>query len=210
MASDLSFGPSGLVQVWNPQTDAVVFNLQVSGPYVPGAIGWSSDGQYIAASMYNTQQADPNQPDLLMVVWNAHTHQIVFQHKDSGDSGEAITWQPGSHNLAFGGLAPSNKGLITVLEIWDITTGKQVKQIDGGSGVQAWSPDGKFLAYAGYTTSSTFAITILDVTTGKQVYVFKGHKINVSVIVWSPNGKYIASGEGRSMGNMVAKVWLAS
>jgi len=211
LAVALSFGTSGIVQVWNPQTGAIAFNLQLSSSNVAGALGWSSDGKYIAANMYDTQAADPNQPNLAIVVWNVATQHVVFQHQDSGNSDESIAWQPGSHNLAFGGQVSSGNNLITVLEIWDITTGKQVKQIDGGNGVQTWSPDGKFLAYEsdGFNIQGP-VIVILDTTTGRQVYAFKGHQHSVSVISWSPNGKYIVSGEGNGKGGMlVAKVWIA-
>lgn len=210
MASALSFGPTGEVQVWHPQTGALAFNLKVSGSYNIGALSWSSDGQYIAASTWNTQGGSPNQPNGMVVVWKVATHQVVFQHNDYLDSGASVVWQPQSHNLAFDGATSSGSNLVATLEIWNATTGKLVKQYTGAVGGPDWSPDGKYLAYAGYGGKNAVnAVIIIDVTTGKQVYVYMGHHNHISVIDWSPDGRYIVSGEGNTQGNMVAKVWVA-
>jgi len=211
MASALSFGVNGEAQVWHPQTGALAFNLKVSGSYNIGALSWSSDGQYIAASTWNTQGGNPNQPNSMVVVWKVSTHQIVFQHNDFMDSGASIVWQPQSYNLAFDGATSSGGNLVATLEIWNATTGKLVKQYIGtGFGGLDWSPDGKYLAYMGYGGEKAVnAVIIIDVTTGKQVYVYKEHHNHISVIDWSPDGRYIVSGEGNTQGNMVAKVWVA-
>jgi WD40 repeat protein len=213
MASALSFGPYGEVQVWNPQTGASDFNLKVGSPYNIGALAWSSDGQYIAGSTWNTQPTDPTQASSMVVVWNVSTHQMVFHHSDFMDSGAPTAWQPHSHNLAFVGATSSGGNLVATLEIWNATTSKLVKQYVGaGTGALAWSPDGTYLAYAdfgGKNTVNVQVVIIRDVTTDKQIYVYNGHHLHVSVIAWSPNGKYLVSAEGNTQGQMVAEVWTA-
>lgn len=211
MASALSFGVYGEVQVWNPQTGASDFNLKVGNSDNIGALAWSSDGRYIAATTWNTQGTDPTQPTSMVVVWNVSTHQMVFQHRDFMSSDAPVAWQPQSHNLAFVGATSSSGHLVETLEIWDATTGKLVKKYVGtGTGALAWSPDGIYLAYAGYGGKDAVnVVIIIDAITGKQIYVYKGHHLPVCVITWSPNGKYIASAEGNTQGLMVAKVWTA-
>ena len=211
MASALSFGPYGEVQVWNPQTGASDFTLSVGSSENIGALAWSSDGQYIAASTWNTQVTDPTQPTSMVVVWNVSTHQMVFHHSEFMSSDAPVAWQPQSHHLAFVGATSSGGNLVETLEIWDATAGKLVKQYVGaGTGALAWSPDGTYLAYAGYGGKDAVnAVIIMDATTGKQIYLYKGHHLSVSVIAWSPNGKYIVSAEGNTQGQMVAEVWTA-
>jgi WD40 repeat protein len=211
MASALSFGPNGEVEVWNPQTGVTNFTLRVGNSYNIGALAWSFDGQYIVASAWNTQGTDPTQPNSKVVVWKVSTHQLIFQHSDYMDSDGPVAWQPQSHNLTFGGATSSGGNLVATLEIWNATTGKLVKQYIGAStGRLAWSPDGKYLAYAGFGgNNGGDPVLIMDVSTGKRIYAYKGHHLLVSVIAWSPNGKYIASGEGNTQGKMVAKVWAA-
>jgi len=145
------------------------------------------------------------------VAWNVSTRQLVFQHKDFMGSDSPVAWQPQSHNLAFSGATFSGGNLVATLEIWDVTTGKLLKQYAAaGTGALAWSPGGTYLAYAGYGgKDAANAVIIRDATTGKQIYVYKEHHLSVSVIAWSPNGKYIVSAEGNTQGQMVAKVWTA-
>ncbi|HEY4387717.1 MAG TPA: hypothetical protein VGN34_24965, partial [Ktedonobacteraceae bacterium] len=71
LASALSFISSGEVQVWNPKTNTIDFTIQAGSSYNIGALSWSSDGQYIAASEWNTQQGagNPKQPNNTIVVW---------------------------------------------------------------------------------------------------------------------------------------------
>jgi WD40 repeat protein len=211
LASALSLGVNGELEVWNPQTGAIVFTITLSNSYNIGALAWSSDGQYIAATTWNTQSLDPTQPNSRVVVWSVATHQVVFQHDDYMDSNAPVAWQPQSHNLAFGGATRSGGNPVESLEIWNTTTGKLVKQYVGaGTGRLAWSPDGTYLAYADSgVNGAPNPVTILDASTGKQIFVYNGHLQQVSVIAWSPDGRYIASGEGNSQGKAVAKVWVA-
>jgi WD40 repeat protein len=212
MASALSAGINGEVQVWNPQTGAFDFTLQLaSSSYNISTLSWSADSQYIAANTFNTQGAgpDPNQPTNQVVVWSVATHQIVFQ-KDDTVSSNVVIWQPHSHNITYVGTTPSGNNGAPTLKTWNVTTGKLVQQYVGKGGLGlAWSPDGKYLAYStgGFTGASI--VVIMDATTGKSIYTYKNHQYNVSVIAWSPNGKYIVSGEGNTQGNMVAHVWIA-
>jgi WD40 repeat protein len=200
------------VQVVNPQTGATNFTLSLGSPNNIGELAWSSDGQYIAVTTWNTQATDPTLPINRVVIWNVSTRQIVFQHNNfAGGSDQPLAWQPGSHNLAFVGTINSNSA--STLEIWNTTTGKLVKQYPGqgeGTGALAWSPDGRYLAYAGYGGKSAVnVVIIIDTTMGKQIYVYKGHHRIISAIAWSPNDQYIASAEGNTEGPMVAQVWTA-
>jgi len=211
VASALSSGLSGEVQVWNPQTGATDFTLTLSGSYNIGALSWSSDGQYIAASTWNTQASNPLQPNSMVVVWKVSTNQIVFQHNDYLNSNAVVVWQPRSHNLAFVGATHQGSNLVATLEIWNATSGKLVQQyVVVCIGPVVWSPGGTYLACAGYVgKGAENAVMIMNAVSGKRIYVYAGHRLPVSVIAWSPNGVYIVSGEGNTQGRMVAKVWVA-
>lgn len=206
MASALSTGSTGTIQVWNPQTGTNIFTLAVDSTYNIGALAWSKDGQYIAADTWDTQPTNPGLAMNEIIVWKVSTHQIVFQHKDNLSGSDApVVWQPGSHNLMFVSISTSGSRL----EIWNSDTGKLVKQYDRtGTGGLSWSPDGRYLAYAN-SSKRTEVIVIRDMITDKEIYVYKDHTNHINEIVWSPDGNYIASSEGNTQGEMVAKTWVA-
>jgi WD40 repeat protein len=227
MASSISFGPNGEVQVWNTQTGALVYKLQVSGSYVVSSLAWSSDGKYLAAHAYDTQppmNGNSMPADDQVIVWNAATHQVVFHHMDALPGSDAqVSWQPRSHNLAFTGTVHARGNYFSTLEIWNVTTGKQVTQFFGmGDMILAWSPDGNHLALPGVIGSgknALSAIIIIDPNSGQQIYAHKGVRPSVGYsLAWSPDGKYIISNEGGEVqigkGEMqqspeVAVVWVA-
>ena len=215
IAAALSFGPYGEVQVWSPKGSILDFPLHVGTSENVGALSWSSDGKYIAATTWNTQDMSITQPTSKVWVWNVSTQQVVFQHSDFLLGSDApIVWQPGSHNLAFVG------GTRLMLEIWNVETGKQVKQYVGpGTGSLAWSPDGAYIAYIGSDGKTRGdAVIIMNVMMGKQVYVHKGQFQSVGMSAWSPDGKYIVSAESLPQQGLprqdlqsrtVAEVWVA-
>ncbi len=212
------------ILVWNPQTNAVVFEISgstpgaavVGGPHnaasggpIPAPVytvtSWSSDGQYLAGTILGTC----GEPSCEYVAaWKVSTHQLVFKVPfNSNASLIGPIWQPHSDNLAF---AQSDTPSDSTLEIWNVLTKTQIKQYALVVDAMTWSPDGKYLAYVG--SNSADWVSIIDANSGQLVYTYKGHTQQVSSLAWSPNGKYIVSGEGQTPATTttpVAKVWTA-
>ena len=219
LAVSISGGISGILDVVNAQTGALAYSLPITGNYVPTTAGWSFDGKYIAANVFNTEPGNsvvPADQRQMIWAWKVSTRQIVFKHSGGNGTGDPLAWQPHSYNLAFVAWTPiKGGGMSSSLAIADVATGKLVHQYAVGAfGPVAWSPDGAYLAcvnYNGQGASATAAnqVSIFDVNTRQRVYVYKQHHLNIGAVAWSPDGKYIVSGEGNTMGNMVAKVWTA-
>lgn len=210
IAAAVSTGSNGFIQVINAQDVSPAYTLQVNGNYNPvNGLSWSSDGQYLAASSFNTEPGGATVPadqELVIWAWKLSTRQIVFQHSGGNGIGEPLAFQPGSHSLAFF----SQSGL----ETWNVTTGQLVKHYQAeGLGTVAWSPDGKLLAFVGDIphagVSAQNEVSIIDANSGSLVFTYTGHHLSISQLAWSPNGKYIVSGEGQTEGDTVAKVWTA-
>lgn len=217
------------IQVWNPQTGTVAFEIAGGTQYI-GVDGWSSDGQYLAGVL-NDMNGGLDAVNYV-VAWQVSTRQIVFKQKATLTAG--VVWQPHSNNLAFVSFDRQAPGTI---QIWNILSGTLVQshQDDSGSanGHLAWSPDGQELAYdltlspsnveltpnsttptpgaqPSAETASLYQISIWDVRANQIIFTYNGHHNRIACLAWSPNGKYIVSGEGETSGNMVAKVWKAA
>lgn len=220
LAVAISDGPTGRIQVLNPQTGAVDYTLPVTGNYVPVVISWSADGKYMAAGVFNTEAgAGPGQPPVPadqqneIRVWNTATKQVVFQHT-GGSNSNSVAWSPKSDTLAFGALQGNTFPEQMLLTLWNASTSQLTTYQDRASGPLAWSPDGKYIAFAGTPLSdsvepSTSLVSVIDASTSKLVYEYKQMDGQVATIAWSPNGKYIVSGEGNTQGTCVARVWTA-
>jgi WD40 repeat protein len=219
LAVAISGGATGTLEVVNAQTGAPAYSLPITGNYVPTNLAWSSDGKYLAANVFNTEPGNSTVPlDQAQMIWawKISTHQLVFKHSGGNGTGDTLAWQPHTYNLAFASWTPlKGGGMTSTLAVMDVASGKLVHQYTVGAfGPVAWSPDGNYLACVSYNGQGAAAtapdrVSIFDANTQQQVYVYKQHHLNIGALAWSPNGKYIVSGEGNTMGKMVAKVWTA-
>jgi WD40 repeat protein len=129
--------------------------------------------------------------------------------------GRMMVWAVGT--AAFGGggfhvaLAPDGKtlaaaGADNVVQLWDVATGKELRQIKMppvGLATLLFSPDGKILAVRGAQPT----IYLWDATTGKELRqlttpqknpaggVFIGGGFGTASMAFSPDGKILAAGE---------------
>jgi WD40 repeat protein len=77
------------------------------------------------------------------------------------------------------------------LHLWDVTSGKELRQMKGIKGGIAdiqYSPDGSFLAGI-----QGHEICLWDVDRGKRIRKYDGHENDVTALAFSPNSKYLAS-----------------
>ena len=74
------------------------------------------------------------------------------------------------------------------VRVWDAATGKQLRQLEGGTSV-AVSPDGRLLA----SHESGISVRLTDMKTWKVVRVLRGHSRPIQDLAFSPDGKLLAS-----------------
>jgi serine/threonine protein kinase/WD40 repeat protein len=117
---------------------------------------------------------------------------------------------PGDLSLAF---SPDGTILATSLScpdhktrVWDLTTGEQRRELEGG-GVIAFSGDGQLIAI-GHGSGSQGRICIWHISTGARVgTAMQAHGDGVSALSLSPDGKTLASwGTNQSLDDPV-KLW---
>jgi len=136
---------------------------------------------------------------------------VEISRTDSGkvvrrlDHGEgkinAVHFSPDGKRLV---TASGITGLKGVAVIWDLETGKKVREIGGEAHRDIlfdaeFSPDGKLLATAGYDR----VIRLWEVETGHYVRKFPSHNGAVYDLAFSPDGGVLASASGDATG----KVW---
>ncbi|GHO56787.1 WD40 repeat domain-containing protein [Ktedonobacter robiniae] len=189
IALNVSAGPYGYIQVVNTQTATLDYTLKWDGGYNGEGLAWSSDSQYLATTVFNTQGGDPTSSNFIWA-WKLSSRALVFKQNGGGNPG-SLAFQPKTHNLAFNKYAMNAPVLI---QVWNVETNKTVTSYPGANLV-TWSPDGQQVAYNGSTqlgkNSYESNITIVAANSGKVVHVYKEGAVQISQLFWSPNGKYM-------------------
>jgi WD40 repeat protein len=104
-------------------------------------------------------------------------------------------------------LSPDGKqalsgGLDKTLRLWDVETGKELRQFEGHSGNVhgvAFSPDGRFAL-----SGDDHNVRLWEVATGKELHRFDGLQGWVYSVVFSSDGRYALSA---SPGDRTVRLW---
>ena len=99
---------------------------------------------------------------------------------------QSVVYSPDGRYLASGGGD-------NTIKIWEIATGKELRNLTGHSGLLeslVYSLDGRYLASVGGDKT----IKIWEVATGKELRTLTGHFDGVNSVAYSPDGRYLASG----------------
>jgi len=122
---------------------------------------------------------------------------------DARSDPEARTLE--SKNVAF---SPDGKWLASTswntafIKLWDTTTGRIVRTLDGHQGVMvvAFSPDGKLLASGGFDKT----VKLWNLATGDNIHTLEARSSIIESVAFSPDGKLLASG---GENNRVVELW---
>ena len=80
-----------------------------------------------------------------------------------------------------------------MIKLWDLETGKEIRQMEVHAGVHAlaFSGDGRRIASANY---GGHTVSLWDAETGKELHRFEGHTDAVYDVAFSPDGRFLVSG----------------
>ena len=127
--------------------------------------------------------------DGMLKVWEGSPGPLRFLEGHTGPVRVATFSPDGKYLLSGGGWPEGDR----TLRLWDVKTGKQVRQFMTGQ-VQlqsaVFSPDGKHAA-AGEDSG---VIHLFEVESGKEVRKFRGHKDGIPGLTFSRDGKWLLSG----------------
>jgi RNA polymerase sigma factor (sigma-70 family) len=132
---------------------------------------------------------------------------------ETGEGRDALNLAPGTDRdlavSADGKLLATSDSQGNTIRLWDLRTGKELRQIanDPPASALAFSPDDKILAAGGERqegkTLISSPIRLWDVNSGRELRRLSGHVFGVSALAFSPDGKRLVSG---GIGS-VLRVW---
>ena len=193
---------AGKISLWQVEKGELIRSFDGPGATV-NSLAFSPDIKRVVSSAENRRSPD---------VWDVDTGHAINSVEAYSSDVNAIALSPDGHWIvasvggesSLDGSPNGSPGAVSVLQLWDATTGK--RDVSHFEGAQAYvsslaiSPDGNWLVTGGAR------LTLWDLKTGKQVHniavVKPGQEI--STVTFSANGKRVLSG---SVPRPMVQIW---
>jgi WD40 repeat protein len=102
-----------------------------------------------------------------------------------------------------GGIDPNNQTSDCAVRLWDVATGRQLRQLRGHTtfvNCVAFSPDGRLaLSGSGDIYNRDNTVRLWDVDSGKELRRFQGHVDAVRSVAFSPDGSQALTASGSAL-----------
>jgi RNA polymerase sigma factor (sigma-70 family) len=126
-----------------------------------------------------------------VLIWDVSTGKLLRRFATLfPDPVIAIAFSPGGKSVAAGSKAPS-------IYLFDVATGKEVRQFQGRGGTLAFSPDGKLLASGVgelWPDPGDHSARLWEVATARELHRLQGHGNIVTAVAFAPDGKTLVTG----------------
>jgi len=148
-------------------------------------------------------------------LWNDETGQLtrVLRATTAKEGVESVIFSPNGNVLASidndrGPNGAPFTGGDGVIRLWNPTTGKLIRSLQGDVGVAAFSPDGGLLVTGG--GGGNGSIRVWNASTGQPVSTLQSSDSTsngVDNLAFSPNGQFLASSYTAQNGDGMVQLW---
>jgi WD40 repeat protein len=174
----------GQLQVWEVESEELLYEVSPGGKLTGYGVAWSPDGQWIAAIYKGLVSGDIT--GIVYMYDAANGARVRAIHQQYGNF-TSLSWSPDGTRL----ITP---GDVNSISVWDASTGRQLLRLEGHTAKATtvdWSPDGGWLVSAGVDG----VLRIWDAATGELRQTATGLFLGkVRSLAWSPDGSRLASG----------------
>jgi RNA polymerase sigma factor (sigma-70 family) len=160
-------------------------------------VAFSPDGKLVASAGGAEFVGQRNMPGQILLIDAATGKELLGMRP--GDTATSVAFAPDGKTLATGGFDKT-------VRIWDVATGREVRQSAGHSDVVrsvAFSPDGRTLASGGFDGT----VRVWHAASGKEVAILKGVGGGVMSVAFSPDGRLLAAAGGEPGKSGQARLW---